>query len=131
MKFFTPRHPVLPNLKKILKPTIASRSIERASIYVMQKRKIFKRCTRESKAKTRSHFHTSIARVCESRLACQQFILLFIRRHSSTNKKWLSISSRQEPIKNYLPYSQRYVTSPDGIITLRIQTSLSPAPPVG
>ena len=50
---------------------------------------------------------------------------------SSTNKKWLSISIREEPIKNYLPYSQKYVTSTDDIITLGIQTSLSPAPPVG
>ena len=31
----------------------------------------------------------------------------------------------REPIKNYLPYPQKYVTSPDDIITLGIQTSLS------
>ena len=49
LSFFTPCHPVLPNLKNILKPTIASRNIERASSYVMQKRKIFKRYTRERK----------------------------------------------------------------------------------
>ena len=54
--FFTPCHSVLPNLKNILKSTIASRNIERASTFVVQKRKIFKRYTRESKTKTRSPF---------------------------------------------------------------------------
>ena len=56
LSFFTPCHPVLPNLKNILKSTIASRNIERASTFVMQKGNIFKRYTRESKTITRSSF---------------------------------------------------------------------------
>ena len=58
LSFFTPCHPVLPNLKNILKSTISSRNtcIERGSTFVMQKRKIFKRYTRESKTITRSPF---------------------------------------------------------------------------
>ena len=77
-------------------------------------------------------FHTRNLRVVSG------LSTLYIRRRngisvftSSTNKIWLSISIREEPIKNYLPYSQKYVTSTDDIITLGIQTSLSPAPPVG
>ena len=56
LSFFTPCHPVLPNLKNILKSTIASRNIERTSTFLMQKRKIFKRHTRESKNRTRSPY---------------------------------------------------------------------------
>ena len=60
------------------KPTIASRNIQRVSTYLVQKKKIFMRYTRESKAITRSvTFHITIPRVYEPCLACQHFILPF------------------------------------------------------
>ena len=41
-----------------------------------------------------------------------------------TNDKKLSNSNLSEQIKNYLPYAQKYVTSPDDIITLELADSL-------